>query len=103
VKGTDASNSCLLDGTHLLRALRYVELNPVRAGMAAEAWGWPWSSARAHTVEQVVDPVLDFRWEEHVGHGNHAEWRGILAAGMEGGECDAVRRAAFPSPALGCR
>ena len=33
--------SCVLGGTHLLRALRYVERNPVRAGLAAVAWGGP--------------------------------------------------------------
>lgn len=33
--------SCPLDEGHLWRALRYVELNPVRAGIAAEAAAWP--------------------------------------------------------------
>jgi hypothetical protein len=56
-----------------------------------------------HTVEQVVDPVLDFRWEEYVGHWNHAEWRDVLAAGMEGGGCDAVRRATSTGEPLGVR
>ena len=37
-----------LGGAHLLAAVRYVELNPVRAGLVAEAEDWPWSSARAH-------------------------------------------------------
>jgi putative transposase len=40
--------SCPLDETHLWRALRYVELNPVRAGMVPEAVAWRWSSAAAH-------------------------------------------------------
>jgi putative transposase len=31
---------------HLLAVLRYVERNPVRAGLAARAEAWPWSSAR---------------------------------------------------------
>jgi putative transposase len=30
---------------HLLTVLRYVERNPVRAGLAARAQDWPWSSA----------------------------------------------------------
>src|ERR1700692_4697615 len=37
-----------LDETHLWRALRYVELNPVRAGMAQAAAECRWSSAAAH-------------------------------------------------------
>lgn len=40
--------SVVLDERHLLTAARYVALNPVRAGLAARAEDWPWSSARAH-------------------------------------------------------
>lgn len=32
---------------HLLEALRYVVLNPVRAGICADPGDWPWSSFRA--------------------------------------------------------
>ena len=37
-----------MDEKHLLAAVRYVELNPVRAGLVQRAGGWPWSSASAH-------------------------------------------------------
>jgi putative transposase len=40
--------SCVLDERHLLAAARYVELNPVSAGMVKEATDYPWSSARFH-------------------------------------------------------
>ena len=40
--------SCPLDGGHLWAALRYVELNPVRAGMVGRADEYGWSSAAAH-------------------------------------------------------
>ncbi|MGM9485033.1 REP-associated tyrosine transposase [Roseateles sp. NT4] len=33
---------------YLLEVCRYVELNPVRAAMVAEAGHWPWSSYRTH-------------------------------------------------------
>jgi putative transposase len=42
--------SCPLDEDHFWEALRYVELNPVRAGLVQHAWDWPWSSARAHVT-----------------------------------------------------
>jgi putative transposase len=93
--------SCVLDRSHLLRALRYVELNPVRAGLAAEAWEWPWSSARAHTLAWAVDAALDPDWQDYIGLWNHAEWREILAAGMEAGECETVRRATNTGEPLG--
>ncbi len=41
--------SCPLDGGHLWEALRYTELNPVRAGLLARASDWPWSSAAVAT------------------------------------------------------
>ena len=34
-----------MDDDHLLACARYVELNPVRAGLATRAEDWPWSSA----------------------------------------------------------
>ena len=40
--------SCVLDAQHALAAARYIERNPVRAGLAKRAWDWPWSSAGAH-------------------------------------------------------
>ena len=40
--------SCPLDESHQWAAVRYVEQNPVRAGMADRAEDYPWSSAGAH-------------------------------------------------------
>ena len=37
-----------LDETHRWVAAKYIELNPVRAGLARRAERWPWSSAGAH-------------------------------------------------------
>lgn len=41
--------SSLLDERHLRCAVRYVELNPVRAGMVTHADAYCWSSAATHT------------------------------------------------------
>lgn len=38
----------VMDEAHLAHAMRYVSLNPVRAGLAARPQGWAWSSVRAH-------------------------------------------------------
>jgi len=40
--------SFVMDERHLLAAVRYTELNPVRAGIVGQAADYPWSSARAH-------------------------------------------------------
>lgn len=37
-----------MDDAHLVAAIRYVENNPVAAGMVQEAAHWRWSSARSH-------------------------------------------------------
>ena len=49
--------SCALDERHVFAAVRYVELNPVRAGLAASAHDYPWSSAKSH-VSGIADGVL---------------------------------------------
>ncbi|MDF1778125.1 MAG: hypothetical protein P1V13_19010 [Rhizobiaceae bacterium] len=53
-----------MDETHLFQAIRYVTLNPVRAGLVKRAEEWPWSSARAHLAGDdngvvKVAPVLE--------------------------------------------
>ncbi len=56
--------SFVMDEPYLLAAARYIELNPVRAGLVSRACDWPWSSARAHVAgrdDQLVKvtPLLD--------------------------------------------
>ena len=46
-----------LDEAHCFAAIRYVENNPVRAGLVSQAEDYPWSSARAH-VRGTPDPIL---------------------------------------------
>ena len=49
--------SCPLGPSHFLAAMRYVEQNPVRAGIAARAGLYPWSSAAANCGRRK-DPLL---------------------------------------------
>ena len=49
--------SCVLDEAHLWAALRYVERNPVRAGLVETAGDYRWSSAAAHCGLRP-DPLL---------------------------------------------
>jgi putative transposase len=46
-----------LDEAHCWQALKYVERNPVRAGLIDVPWEYPWSSARAHVLG-IDDPLL---------------------------------------------
>jgi putative transposase len=56
--------SVVLDDVHLVRAVGYVSLNPVRARLVTRPEDWKWSSVRAHLtgVDDAlvnVRPVLD--------------------------------------------
>jgi putative transposase len=49
--------SVAMDEAHFVAALRYVSLNPVRAGLVEKAEDWRWSSARAHMAGADDDVV----------------------------------------------
>lgn len=55
---------------HLLTVVRYIEGNPVRAGLADSAQAWRWSSHGARTgTAQIIDPLplpLPEEWTLHV-------------------------------------
>jgi len=74
-----------MDEDYLLAAVRYVEMNPVRAGLVEQAGDYRWSSAKAHLTGRgdalvAVHPMLD---RVH-------DWSELLASGDEG-EFDHVR------------
>lgn len=73
-----------MDDAHLLAAIRYVENNPVAAGMVERAEDWRWSSARAHVAGGRVegDPLTDLK-----GLSARARnWRAALRHGWEAGD-----------------
>src|SRR5260370_5987669 len=43
--------------TYLLSCGRYIERNPLEAGLVAEPWRYPWSSCRAYALGEA-DPLL---------------------------------------------
>jgi len=79
--------SCAMDEEHSLNALCYVELNPVRAGMAAHAWEYPWSSARAHCGDTPESELLRIdEWRETMPANT---WRELLDAFQDDSEAAA--------------
>jgi len=80
-----------MDDTHVMAAVRYVENNPVAAGMVAGAGGWPWSSARSHLAgrRSAADPLTDIAaLRDHVPN-----WRALLRHGGEAGGVDSAGEA----------
>ena len=52
--------SVVLDDSHLIRAVRYLSLNPVRARLVSRPDEWKWSSVRAH-LSGVEDAIVAVR------------------------------------------
>jgi REP-associated tyrosine transposase len=91
--------SCPLDDTHLWEALRYVELNPVRAKMVATAEQWRWSSAAAHCGRADADAMLQMeRWARRW---TVTEWERFLAEGASESEAGALRQCTHTGRPLG--
>ncbi|MEZ5366571.1 MAG: hypothetical protein R2748_30590 [Bryobacterales bacterium] len=61
ISGRGASTPVLLGPMHLVTALKYVDLNPVRAGLVGRPAQYPWSSAVAHVADAAADPLVDDR------------------------------------------
>lgn len=80
-----------MDDAHLMAALRYVELNPVAAGMVEQATDWRWSSARSHINGRRGgdDPLTDLA----ALAGLVPNWRAMLRYGLEAGGLDAAGEA----------
>ena len=71
-------SSSVLDENHLLAAVRYVELNPTRAGMVKCAWEYPWSSAGFHTGTLEFDPLI----KDRTLSGLITDWKDFLTGEM---------------------
>ncbi len=78
--------SFVMDEPYLLAAARYVELNPVRANLAADAAEWPWSSARAHLSGHDDRLVQASRLLALV-----EDWKGLLATALDDEELRHLR------------
>lgn len=71
--------SCFIDDALFYRTVRFVERNPVRAGLVQNAWQFRWSSAHAHiTGEDPIGFVDLEKWEEGFGEPGE-QWRMYLA------------------------
>lgn len=83
--------SSMLDDRHLWEAIRYVELNPVRARMVDRAEDYPWSSAWAH-CGRTFDPVLaeDPAWLRRLE--GIPDWSAWLSAGERPDHVETLRR-----------
>jgi len=76
-----------MDEAHLYVGARYVELNPVRAGLVREPWQYRWSSAAAHVKGQDdkllrAGPLLEM----------FGDWREYLSKSISAEEAEEIQR-----------
>lgn len=76
-----------MDNAHLWAAVRYVELNPMAAGLVSEPSEWPWSSAKAH-VSGAGDPQIRLSPMPDLAD----DWSDYLAFGIPGDEQEQVEQ-----------
>jgi putative transposase len=90
--------SCVLDEAHRWAAIRYVERNPVRAGMVARAEDYRWSSAPAHCGIRH-DSLVDPQWPPA---GFMASWKSWLRDDDNTAEMDRfIRESTFTGQPCG--
>ena len=85
-----------MDEAHLAHAMRYVSLNPVRAGLVPRAEDWAWSSVRAHVAGRDdglvrVAPALD----------RYGDFASFLGTGEKDDGWHALRRSETTGRPLG--
>jgi len=80
-------SSCPMDETYLLVAARYIEFNPVRAGLVEKPEDYQWSSTSAHLTGKDDDMVNVSPLLEIVG-----DWREFLSEDISEQERNDLRQ-----------
>jgi putative transposase len=92
------------DERYFLACMRYIELNPVRAGLVNDPADYPWSSFR-HNAGLAISRHVTFH-EEFLRLGatprdREAAWTSFVAQGMGPDELDRIRRELVRNRPLG--
>ncbi|MFH1369773.1 MAG: transposase, partial [Planctomycetota bacterium] len=81
--------SCALDERGFWLAMKYVELNPVRAKVCRVPWQYEWSSGTAHVGEAAGSDLLNMTsWSKMI---SAKEWRRELADGIDDAQVGKIR------------
>ncbi|MCE5339931.1 MAG: transposase [Planctomycetaceae bacterium] len=91
--------SCGLDEHHFFSAMRYIEHNPLRAGISRKPWNYEWSSAAAHIDANSKSELLDLRrWYEMMQAG---QWKQLLMRRLPDKEIKVLRSGTLRGRPLG--
>lgn len=97
--------STLVDtDNYLLTVYRYIELNPVRAGMVSHASEYPWSSYQHNVLGkpiQLLTPHSLYRQLGNTGEERQSAYRSLFRGKMAERDLTAIREATNKAWALG--
>lgn len=97
--------SCLVDADeYLLRCYRYIELNPVRAGIVADPADYPWSSFRCNALGRYSRLIVPHELYLSLGRTpalRMATYRELFNVALEPENLHAIRRAIKSGRVLG--
>jgi putative transposase len=91
---------------YLLACYRYIELNPVRAGVVDDPADYPWSSYRANALGQSdsrLSPHACFAGLGHDAYGRHEAYRRLFESPVEETLIEDIRRSLHFCLPLGTR
>jgi putative transposase len=93
--------SCALQPRHEWTALRYVEWNPLRAGLVEcpEAYRWSSAAAHFHGPDSEAKPLLDWTYWQELG--GVEGWRRLLGEVEDVRDVHRLRRATSAGAPLG--
>jgi putative transposase len=97
--------SCLVDSdAYLLRCYRYIELNPVRAGITAEPGAFRWSSYHCNGLgapDPLICPHPTYRALGSTAAERCTAYRAIVSEGCERAEAEHIRTVTSRQRAFG--
>ena len=85
---------------------RYIELNPVRAGIVDHPGQYPWSSYRANAQGEkngLLTPSLSYLWLGETAAARHEAYRELFRHELPPGLIDEIRSAAKGNHAIGSK
>lgn len=80
---------------HLLRVLRYIEANPLRAALVKRAEKYPWSSYRVHGLgkaDELVDRLITYEELSPLPKVRQRKWAEKVHRPVEEAQLNAIRR-----------
>ena len=91
---------------YLFSCHRYIDLNPVRAGIVVDPSIYPWSSHRFYTMDEgnaLVTPHPAISALGCEGTSLRAAYRALFSSPLEEVELEAIRKASLSGTAIGAR